>query len=1190
MTENLSHATRGARVAILPVVCAVAIGLLGALSAPARAGVSAVAAGGSHSLFVKTDGTLWAMGSNGLGELGDGTRAQHLSPVQVATGVTAAAAGGGVSLFVKVDGTLWAMGSNTYGELGDGTTTPRTSPVQVASAVRAVAAGGDFSLFVKIDGTLWTMGNNGYGQLGDGTTIRRTFPVQVASGVSSADAGSGHVLFLKTNGTLWSMGANPSGQLGDGTTTNRASPMQVAAGVTAAAAGGGHSLFVKIDGTLWAMGGNLYGNLGDGTTTRRTSPVQITGGVGLASACSGQSFFVKTDGTLWAMGNNIYGQLGDGTTTQRASPVRVASGVGVVSAGDLHSLFVKIDGTIWAMGWNEYGQLGDGTTINHGTPVGQALSIITHPSSQVVIVGSRASFTVVASAIATGTAPLTYQWMKDGTAISGATSATYSMTTVAPSAAGSYSVVVSNSEGRLTSTAATLMVTVNDPPGITTQPTAQAVPAGGSVSFSVVASGASTLTYQWIKDGRAISGATAATFNLSSAVTSDAGSYLVGVTNPAGRTTSSSVTLTIIVPPRITTQPSAQSVTAGDGVSFTVVASDSAPTTYQWKKNGTAISGATTAIFSLSSAATSDAGTYSVVVTNSAGSLTSAATTLSVAAFDPGRLVNLSILTALSAVGDSFTMGYVVGGTGTAGAKPLVVRAAGPSLDALGVPNTLDDPKIELFAGAAKTGENDNWGGSAELVAANAGVGAFAFTGPTSSDAAVFTNAITSDNSVKVSAVGTGTGAVIAEIYDATPAASFTTTTRRLINVSVLKEVAAGTTLTAGFVIGGSTSKQVLIRAVGPTLGTAPFNVPGVMADPRLDLFSGQTVINSNDNWDGGTALATAFTNVGAFALGSTSKDAALLVTLAPGNYTTQVSGGGASGLILVEVYEVPKTTPPGFTLIPAGTFTMGDDLDSHTSAALPTHVVTLPAYYLAQTKTAWSEWVAVREWAVTHGYTDLTAVGAGKADTHPVQTVSWYEVVKWLNAKSEKEGLWPVYYTNDPQTTVYRTGDVNVTIAQVNWPANGYRLPTEAEWEYAARGGLAGKRFPWGDTITHQQANYVSSDALAYDVSTTRGRHPTYATGAQPYTSPVGSFAANGYGVQDMAGNVWEWCWDWYGSYGSSAVTFPTGPSSGFNRVRRGGGWVNSAESAQSANRSFSFPASHDNYLGFRQARSSIP
>ena len=148
---------------------------------------------------------------------------------------------------------------------------------------------------------------------------------------------------------------------------------------------------------------------------------------------------------------------------------------------------------------------------------------------------------------------------------------------------------------------------------------------------------------------------------------------------------------------------------------------------------------------------------------------------------------------------------------------------------------------------------------------------------------------------------------MIAELYDATVANAFTTATPRLINVSMLKQIGAGSSLTAGFVIAGTATKQVLIRAVGTTVGSTPFNVPGVIADPKVDLFLGQTVIASNDNWGGGTVLSNAFASVGAFALATAGKDAAILVTLAPGNYTAQVSGVNNTGeLALVEVYEVP--------------------------------------------------------------------------------------------------------------------------------------------------------------------------------------------------------------------------------------------------------------------------------------------
>jgi formylglycine-generating enzyme required for sulfatase activity len=206
---------------------------------------------------------------------------------------------------------------------------------------------------------------------------------------------------------------------------------------------------------------------------------------------------------------------------------------------------------------------------------------------------------------------------------------------------------------------------------------------------------------------------------------------------------------------------------------------------------------------------------------------------------------------------------------------------------------------------------------------------------------------------------------------------------------------------------------------------------------------------------------------------------------------------------------------------------------------------------------------------------------GSGKAANHPVQTVTWYDVVKWCNARSQKEGKTPAYYTDAAMTQVYTNGQAS---PYVKWD-RGYRLPTEAEWEKAARGGLSGKRFPWGDTITHNQANYYSSTSYAYDTSSTRGYHPNYQAGGMPYTSPVDSFAANGYGLYDMAGNVWEWCWDWYSSsyYGSSPGTDPRGPASGSYRVFRGGGWYGSAWNSRSANRDDYYPTSRDYGIGFR-------
>jgi len=338
--------------------------------------------------------------------------------------------------------------------------------------------------------------------------------------------------------------------------------------------------------------------------------------------------------------------------------------------------------------------------------------------------------------------------------------------------------------------------------------------------------------------------------------------------------------------------------------------------TYQWRFNQADIPGASNATFTLPSAQTSAVGAYSVVATGPGGSIVSRSVNLAVnaVATTSSRLVNLAVRSTAGSGDRVLFVGLVVGGEATAGTKQLLIRAIGPTLAAsFGVAGGLADPKLELFPGGGTTSvaSNDNWNGDLALATAAAQLGAFPLASSDSKDAVLMSNRSGGGYTVQVSGVTAESGIVLAEIYDATPSAAFGASTPRLINVSARTLVGQGDDiLIAGFVIGGTGAKRVMVRAIGPTLSA--FGVTGVLANPKLDLFLGgsSAVIASNDDWGSAvnaSEVATTAGRVGAFALLRESRDAVLLVTLPPGSYTAQVSGvNNTTGAALVEVYEVP--------------------------------------------------------------------------------------------------------------------------------------------------------------------------------------------------------------------------------------------------------------------------------------------
>lgn len=269
---------------------------------------------------------------------------------------------------------------------------------------------------------------------------------------------------------------------------------------------------------------------------------------------------------------------------------------------------------------------------------------------------------------------------------------------------------------------------------------------------------------------------------------------------------------------------------------------------------------------------------------------------------------------------------------------------------------------------------------------------------------------------------------------------------------------------------------------------------------------------------------------------------------------------------------------PPGMAYIPAGPFQMGDNFNELGPDTRPVHNVQVAAFFIDKTEVTRDLWEQVKAWGNANGYS-ITG-GVWKDLSHPVHSMTWENAIKWCNARSQKEGLTPCYYTNLTQTEVYITGNPGGASIFVKWSANGYRLPTEAEWEKAARGGRTGQRYPWGNSISTTDANYSATG------------NPWH-TGSQPYTSPVGSYPANDYGLYDMAGNVNEWCGDWYSStyYGTSeSVNNPVGPPaySGRGRSFRGGASTGyGPEYCRLANRNSHFyTGDSDPYTGFRTVR----
>ena len=446
---------------------------------------------------------------------------------------------------------------------------------------------------------------------------------------------------------------------------------------------------------------------------------------------------------------------------------------------------------------------------------------------------------------------------------------------------------------------------------ITSQPKNASVNAGSGVTLAIAATSSGAISYQWYKDSVLVAGATSPSLTISSAQPSDAGTYAVIVTTAGGSITSQAASLAVSSVPAVpvfSMEPVSQTIAQGSTVVFTTEASGYPTPTFQWFLNGAPVTGATDPEIVISAASPANAGQYTCVATNGSGTASSAPAQLNVSTTqDIGRLVNISCRAAVGTGGNILIAGFVIGGAGTSGSETVLARASGPALVPFSVSGTLPDPELQLFSGSTLIGSNAGWSGDAGVTAAAAAVNAFAWTDPASHDAAIVEVLQPGAYTANVSGQAGDTGVALAEVYDDTPTGSYASLSPRIINISARTLVGTGgNVLIAGFVIGGATSKTVLIRASGPAL--IPFGVTGALPDPMLKLNFGAALVATNSKWGGDTRIAAAASTVNAFTWQfATSNDSAILVTLPPGAYTATVEGSsGDTGVALVEVYEVP--------------------------------------------------------------------------------------------------------------------------------------------------------------------------------------------------------------------------------------------------------------------------------------------
>ena len=564
---------------------------------------------------------------------------------------------------------------------------------------------------------------------------------------------------------------------------------------------------------------------------------------------------------------------------------------------------------VWALGpgskRSAFGWLLRGLLLALSVAVVRAqVPVITaQPVSAALNLSNLGSFSVTATSGTT----LSYQWRKDSVAISGATGSTHVIGAVTVASAGTYEVVVANAAGSVVSSPAIL--TINPAISFFSQPSSLSVYVGQGVTFSAglnVTAGTG-LTYQWRKNGVAVSGATGAGYALAAVTVMDAGNYDLFVTNSAGSATSNPATLAVSDSiPLLLVQPVAATLAVGGSVTLSVTASGTSPLTYQWRRDGFSVPGATGAALVFTNVQTYQNGDYTVDVTNARGSVTSIAARVNivprVVAYSARLMVDPDGACAVFSIEGSVN-------------KKVLLRAVGPGLAPFGI-SAMADPQLELFNSSGNLiARNNDWGESAEALnvsTTTAAVGAFALA-VGSTDSAMVRTLTPGSYTVRVTPASGGGGTGYLELYDADLATGPMSTVPYVAVRGRLADNRA--VVIGGLGSNGRGQRSYLLRAIGPALG-----VTGVLANPALLAVRDGTLVGNNDDWDAnaaeGVITATATARIAAFALPAGGRDAATVLTgnLHAGTCTVQVGGDDPiGGLLLLELHDLDAARPTSF-------------------------------------------------------------------------------------------------------------------------------------------------------------------------------------------------------------------------------------------------------------------------------------